>query len=330
MDSFPRPDIAEGIFFEYLRLDDPFSVEFIEKTVDGFPFLLSPLAQIQGVTPPVMQQSKTSTDERPSFLKTIGGAAETFTSHATGLFGAMQHGATEAAASTVQAVQSAGYSFRNLGEEMDRKREFVWKQLTALPHQNPTQMFSDFVAKVKGEKTEEEILNETEPEIFDNVSSHAPHGRIFRPTTSQWFGETLEAPDEIAPIIHPTMNKTILSLVHLYLLLLLIVSFPGTNNNRTRFVVRRSCKSISVSSSDSSLLKYGADDMDECLLVNEPFIRKEKVASPFREYHDNSSNHNIKNADSGDSNGSQQQQQQNSSSGKQFFNGARVTMKRSI
>ena len=48
MDRFPRADIAEGIFYEYLRYDDPISPELRERVVDGFPFLLAPLAQVKG------------------------------------------------------------------------------------------------------------------------------------------------------------------------------------------------------------------------------------------------------------------------------------------
>ena len=49
MEVFQRPDIAEGIFYEYFRVDDPMSTELLERVVDGFPFLLAPLAQVKGV-----------------------------------------------------------------------------------------------------------------------------------------------------------------------------------------------------------------------------------------------------------------------------------------
>lgn len=275
MDSFPRPDIAEGIFFEYLRQDDPFSVEFLDKVVDGFPFLLAPLAQVQGVTSSIMQQSKASTDENENaVLRSLGGVLSVMSSHATWIASAVQQGTSEAIEGAVHAVHSAGNTMHNFGEEMYHRRESLWKEMSSLHHQNPAHAFAEFVAKLRGQRRGP--VNDTEPATpVANGKTHVPHGRIFRPTTSQWFGETLEAPDEIAPIIHPTMNKTILSLVHLYLLLLLVVSFPATNTSRSRFVVRRSYKSLSLSSSEASLLKYGGDKV----ILQKPFDRKGKVAS---------------------------------------------------
>ena len=47
MDIFPRPDVAEGIFYEYLRYDAPISLDFRDHVVDGIPFLLAPLALVR-------------------------------------------------------------------------------------------------------------------------------------------------------------------------------------------------------------------------------------------------------------------------------------------
>lgn len=258
MDAFHRPDIGEGIFFEYLRQDDPFSLDFLERVVDGFPFLLAPLAQVQGITSSVLQQpSPTKVPENGGLgvFKVLGSTTDAVTSHAMGLAGAMQHGAAEAAANVGQAMHNAGDSMRYFSEEAERNRQALWKELVTVSHRNPSDVLADVVAKIKGEVDEdvdvemEAAAEETKPS-FD-----VPHGRVFRQTTSKWFGETLEVPDEIAPMVHPTMNKTILSLVHLYLLLILIVSFPPTNSNKTRCVVRR-CKIISLSPGDSSLVSY--------------------------------------------------------------------------
>ena len=275
MDSFPRPELGTAIFFEYLRTDDPFSTDFLERVVDGFPHLLAPLAQVQGITSSVMQQP--SSPPKPAggghtMLKALSGAADSVASHAVGAVGAMQHamlqGASEAAANAAQAAQTAGDAIRHFGEEAERKRVATWKSMMAMSQQNPTEVisqlatkaketpaevFAQMAAKAKGEHQYEQPVEEEEPEADDKEA--APHGRVFRSTTSQWFGETLEATDEIAPILHPTMNKTILSLVDMYLLLILIVSFPATNTSRTRFVVRRSSKLVSASSSEASFLK---------------------------------------------------------------------------
>ena len=43
MDVFPRPDLAKGMFFEYMRSDDPISPEARMRFADGIPSLIAPL-----------------------------------------------------------------------------------------------------------------------------------------------------------------------------------------------------------------------------------------------------------------------------------------------
>jgi hypothetical protein len=83
MVSFPRPDIAKGIFFEYLRTDDPMSTDFRDHVVDGFPFLLSPLSQVKGIqhqmasksaTASINDNSAESEISNPSFIVRFGDA----------------------------------------------------------------------------------------------------------------------------------------------------------------------------------------------------------------------------------------------------------------
>lgn len=276
MDSFPRPELATAIFFEYLRTDDPFSPDFMERVVDGFPHLLAPLAQVQGITASVMQEPSSSPKPAggvQTAFKAISGVADSLSSHAVGAVGAMQQGVADTAANAVNAAQATGDAMRHFGEEAERKRVTTWKSMVALSHQNPVEvvsqlatkakenpaeLFAQLAAKFKGEHTEDPPEEENASMLVAEKDA-APHGRVFRSTTSQWFGEVLEATDEIAPIMHPTMNKTILSLVHMYLLLILIVSFPATNTSRTRFRVRRSSKLMSASSSEASFMKYGQE-----------------------------------------------------------------------
>ena len=91
----------------------------------------------------------------------------------------------------------------------------------------------------------------------DGANRKAPVGRVFGYPLSRWFGDTYYfAPDEIGPMkIHPKMNmtrKVFLALVHLYLLLLFIVSFPGSYSTRTKLVIRKSLsRDFSVSSASS-------------------------------------------------------------------------------
>jgi len=50
MDIFDDPLVGKGIFYEYLRRDDPMSADARNHFADGFPFLLAPLAQVKGVS----------------------------------------------------------------------------------------------------------------------------------------------------------------------------------------------------------------------------------------------------------------------------------------
>jgi hypothetical protein len=92
-----------------------------------------------------------------------------------------------------------------------------------------------------GSKASDDEFSQEEEE---RLRKPAPRGRAFGSPLTRWLGESQEAtlPDEIGPMIHPTMNltrKVFLAMVHLYLMLLLIVSLPGSPSTRTKLVVRR-------------------------------------------------------------------------------------------
>jgi hypothetical protein len=239
MDSFARSDIAEGIFYEYLRTDDPISHELRERVVDGFPFLLAPLARAKEFLSPPSQQKPPELGN-PLF-RAFTGATESATSHAMGLAGMVQNGAFAMAGHATNAAYSFGGIAQGVGGEIDRRRGLLVKHAILLPNTvmhlisrdpDPIQTVTDWVS---GNATPED-----QEEVLTRVSS----GRVFGYPLSRWFSATYHAPDEIGPMkIRPTMTmrrKLFLTLVHLYLLLLLIVSFPGSYKTRTKFVVRRS------------------------------------------------------------------------------------------
>jgi hypothetical protein len=275
LDTFTRPDVGHGIFFEYLRTDDPFSHDFLQRVVDGFPFLLAPLAQVHGITSSVLQApypEPTKEATHAILLKAVGGAVDAFSSHAAGLANAMHQGASDTAANAAHVVHSAGEALRHFGEEAERRRAGTWEHIVALSQQHPGEVLAQMVFRSKSEGKRDEPDPEEVPQQDEIViRRNVPHGKIFRPTTSKWFGETMDAPDEIGPMVHHTMNKTILTLVHLYLLLILIVSFPPRNANKTRFVVRRSCKGILVFPSETSLKQVELDtvETDSCARRND-------------------------------------------------------------
>jgi len=163
-------------------------------------------------------------------------------------------------------AESAGNATKELGEaakdlsvELDRRRDSIIKHTVAAPvnfvkllmrDPETTESISNWLAGF----TDKAVAPETPTEeVFVAPTRRAPRGRVFGYPVSRWFGEDFHAPDEIGPMkIHPTINKIILALVHLYLLLLFIVSFPGSYSARTKLVVRRSYRENSDSESDTS------------------------------------------------------------------------------
>jgi hypothetical protein len=250
LDTFHRPDIAEGIFYEYLRHDDPISPNLRERVVDGFPFLLAPLVQVKGISighqtaPPKPQKEN-------SVFRALNDFADTAHSHALAMGSAMQRGfagaadnAGNAARTAMAAAQNmasnpakaAVMAGQNLAKEMERRRDMMMDRTTAtLPNvmMHPLQIVSDWVG-----------TNITPPDQEIKIVRKDSLGRAFGYPLSRWFSDTYQAPDEIDPIvIHPTMSTTrqlFLALVHFYLLLLFIVSFPGSYTTRTKLVVRKS------------------------------------------------------------------------------------------
>ena len=257
METFARPDIAEGIFYEYLRHDDPISPELRDHVVDGFPFLLGPLAQVRGVNIGKNSPHK-AVGQSSSIMGMVGGFTESLRYHAIEIAGAAKHGAFVAAEHAVNAAKDVGDVTKEFARELDRRRDtMVRVTSTALPmvakmlmrDSETIEAFTKWLATLTGHEPEPEP--EEEVLLISETDRRAPRGRVFGHPVSRWFGEDYHAPDEIGPLkIHPTINKIILALVHLYLLLLFIVSFPGSYSTRTKLVARRSVK-IRDTTSDS-------------------------------------------------------------------------------
>lgn len=262
MEVFPRPDIAEGIFFEYLRHDDPISTELRERVVDGFPFLLAPLAQLRGVN--MGQQAHVKEEHENPVVRAIGGLANAVSSQAAEFASSMQRNADEAmahAGNTARNMQGAAQKF---ADEMLRRREIVLSQSNSFP-EAVMNLFSPNRQNIQS--VSKWIEQNMTPSVDEEDDRKAPIGRVFGYPLSRWFGESYYfAPDEIGPMkIHPTMNttrKAFLAMVHLYLLLLFIVSFPGSYSTRTKLVIRKSLsRDFSVSSSPSSASLGGRPNM---------------------------------------------------------------------
>lgn len=283
LDSFDRPDIAAAIFYEYLRMDDPMSQDFLLRVVDGFPMLLGPLSQVKGISsgsmshsPSPTPTSKGTTGQNP-LSRALEGVTGALTVGASNVAGIVQHGATELGTGAISAARSMGDAARNLGEEVERRRELIGKHLSQFAHQAVTSIYSGG----KDQKALSALPKWLETMPFDipidsngHSKNEGSRGRIFggAPFLSKLFGgpdlANRSAPDEIVPMIHPSGNATqrlFFGMVHLYLLLILIVSFPAHLTTRTKLVMTRKSKITVVQPvSDSDSEEGSSTDYEKC------------------------------------------------------------------
>lgn len=246
LDSFPRPDVARGIFYEYLRTDDPISPDFTNRVVDGFPFLLGPLAHINGM-PAAIQMNDAHKQERGPG-KGVGNFADVMSSHAGDFAGWLATGAVSnagfAASNVANAAKSLGSTASSVKEGLERRRDQLWNQVSALPETSKHLLHRLHYSRRPDElsaSVAHYMKRRRRGDIQMKRKTIAPRGRVFRSSVNQWFGVSEENADELDNTITNTSffgNLIFLYLVHLYLLLLLIVSLPDPH--QTKYVVRRS------------------------------------------------------------------------------------------
>jgi len=217
IDSFPA-EIAQGIFYEYLRIDDPMSDEARLNFATGFPFLLAPLAQVKGVV--------------------VGKSAHTF-------------------------IDDSRFRNNNNHEEEEEPDSKKGKKtnpfLIDIGHTIIKQSKNVLMGSVNsvcavaqtGLGAAQEAGNELHLQVSKLLRRHNKNQlTIFTPTAVKEEAVTTEsihtfssfdAPyiDEIAVNMPPTNSFThqLFSLVvHLYLLLLLVISIPEYNIKTIRMV----------------------------------------------------------------------------------------------
>jgi hypothetical protein len=232
MDIFPRPDIAKGIFSEYMN-DDPISRDAKAHFTDGFPFLLAPLAQVKGMTsavPHAQEQTREMISSSTNPMRRLMGAAI----HSMDSMNTQAHSLSKwvldgAAGVSSNAVGSAMGVARGLSEELDRQRMEFFETAVALQKDGLEILSSLVKLSAVGDALALTISNQ-------GTSTLSP----FSSGYETYYQEKEVVTDEIGIKIGPTMNFThrlFFTTVHVYLLLLLVVSIPGSNN--TRLVVKR-------------------------------------------------------------------------------------------
>ena len=279
MDVFTDPIIGRGIFFEYLRGDDPMSPDAREHFADGLPFLLAPLAQVKGVSSSIpSQQDKTSgskkTRGKKSAFAKIGKLTDDIVdnvfSRANDATSWVQGNLNGGVTNVGNAINSLSKSTQNLGSDIERRRGQLMSQLSPeqlMSQLSPGQIMNSistipgqsgrfFMSRLSFLRKRPEVKDEAVEKKDSEIRSKSLKRKrdIFRHHLAKMLDESsTKRPlsDEIGVIIEPIMSSThmlFLYMVHFYLVLLLIVSVPDLHTNR--LVIRRSSVSTVDSESD--------------------------------------------------------------------------------
>jgi len=258
VDIFPSPDVARGIFYEYLRGDDPISYDARDHFSDGFPFLLAPLAQVKGISSPVQHQDSSSEPNHVDEENTRFGLGEMFENalnlangHVRQTLDCIQGNFQGGLSNIAMGSRVISSASQNLGSEIYRRRTNVWRHMIDLPEQS-SKFITNHLPFSKQTHQKPVVLFQSAPSERD-VSALAKGRQLLLSDSStkrQIF-------DEIGVIVDPSRNFThmlFLYMVHFYLVLLLIVSVPDSYT--IRLVVKRpSASSIDSDSDESNLCK---------------------------------------------------------------------------
>lgn len=199
--------MARGIFYEYLRADEPMSMDARNHFADGFPFLLAPLAQVRGITSATHPQQ-------------------------------LQGSETSSTSNLLPAKVSSSFS------PLSYREGDIRQQISTTAEEND-----------HGIIAANQLLDT--PSLRGGFST----SRVSSGVNTLLY----DIVDENSVILYPTMNfthKLFSASVHLYLMLLLIVSLPGTGSTR---VVSKHKGKNDVSSSATGMVsgvrKQGAESL---------------------------------------------------------------------
>lgn len=265
MDSFPRPDIAEGIFFEYLRMDNPMSIDFLSNVVDGFPFLLAPLSQVKGVASPIVPQYSVqhhSSHFGHPFARTVGGFGEMVSSHAAVFAEFFQVGVLELSSNAAGKMHSVGAAARSIGEELERKRKLIGKHVSAFSSRTVSSFYqpNDKKLEVAFDRISDTELSRISGKLYEQVvlEKEETCGILI------WIVSWALGIDVTLLTTVNVNHRIFFSFVHMYLLLMFIASFPAQWTTRTKWIVKKraSVSSDAISETDDSDSENSASRYD--------------------------------------------------------------------
>ena len=184
-------------------------------------------------------------------IKMIGGFGGVITSQAATLADFVQTGTQELAGSAMDRARSVGSTAKNIGEEVERRRNLIGKHVSAFTNQALSSLVPSNQKSISiqfpGWISDNELENLTD-DLFQESSMTTPnHGNGYSRTISRLIGYE----DDSISASNAT-QRLFFGLVHMYLLLLLIASFPAQWRTRTKIVISRKNETVSPNSGVST------------------------------------------------------------------------------
>ena len=233
------------------------SSDFLDRVVEGFPFLLAPLSQVKGVTSPVVSHSSAQNDSQSngnSFFRTIGGVGGVISSQVSTLADLFQNGAHEISANAMETAKSVGLAARSLGSELEEKRKLISRHVMTLLDSSPFDPKDQKSISIPYQWISDQELSRISGKLYrESESAKAPTSGRFSEAVCGSLG--LEV---FSLSAKNATQKLFFSLVHLYLLLLLISSFPAQQTTR----VKLTAPNKSVPGSSHTVPDSDTDDSD--------------------------------------------------------------------
>jgi hypothetical protein len=262
MDIFSEANLAKGIFYEYIRRDDPISPDARNHFVDGFPFLLGPLlAQMKGSMAAHQQAAAEAHDQSATAgtsnsmhfnlnpLIMMSGMASVATKSVSSMASLVQDSAAGTLKASMGATRVVGRKMKDASEDINRRTEAIGDHLTTMALDS-----ADFVAqrtpfmslelrqRIRDQQLYRHNMGGDGSGGYSSVGGGGPSLRGAAPQLLEYPLQLESSPyfgDEIGISISAEMDMRhwfFSTTVHLYLMLLLIVSLPGTHS--TRLVIR--------------------------------------------------------------------------------------------
>jgi hypothetical protein len=262
--QFPFINSHSGIFYEYLRLDDPMSHDFLDRVVDGFPFLLGPLDHGLDIHLKAVKKNFVSGHYHQHLSRSLTNAVESLVSHAGEAMNVVQNGATVMSSRLLDAARSMTDASQKLIQDLNSRGESSKRNIAIFANKVVSSALKRDVNIHEALSGVSDHLRRSLRTAKENKTTKLRHVVLEKlllsigeetapePVLNGQHCDSSGIPEQGGSTSHErSMEQVFLGLVHTYLLLLLIASVPATFRIKTR---RRRMKCV-----------YDDDDDDDAL-----------------------------------------------------------------